>query len=133
MTPHKTSQAVVISDLHLNKNNLKTVQLFENFVDQVAQYSKRLFILGDFFEAWIGDDAMEDFEKNIAQKLLDLRRKNTEIFISGQKRGVTDVIRKQLKRRHAIEPHIGHMKMEGKLGRCRLFSDNKKCRSYCLI
>jgi len=81
MTPHKTSQAVIISDLHLNKNNLKTVQLFEKFLNQIAQYSNQLFILGDFFETWIGDDAMEDFEKKIAKLLLDLKNKSTKIFI----------------------------------------------------
>ena len=44
----------------------------------------------------------------------------TKIFISGQKRGVTTSIRKKLNRRQAIEPHIGHMKNECKLGLSRL-------------
>lgn len=35
---------------------------------------------------------------------------NKEIYISGQKRGVTTQIKKMLKRRSAIEPVIGHMK-----------------------
>jgi len=42
------------------------------------------------------------------------------VFISGQRRGVTSAIKKQMKRRQAIEPHIGHLKNEGKLGLCRL-------------
>ena len=41
----------------------------------------------------------------------------TAVFISGQKRGVTPTIRKELKRRSAVEPIIGHMKEDGKLGR----------------
>ena len=44
----------------------------------------------------------------------------TQVFISGQKRGVTRAIKKQLKRRSAIEPEIGHMKNDGRLGRCYL-------------
>jgi IS5 family transposase len=44
-----------------------------------------------------------------------VRDKN--VFISGQKKGVTKWIRKQMNRRQAIEPHIGHMKNDGKLGR----------------
>jgi len=40
-----------------------------------------------------------------------------KIFISGQKKGMTGWFKKQLKRRQAIEPHIGHMKSDGKLGR----------------
>ncbi len=38
-----------------------------------------------------------------------------EVYISGQRRGLTKTLKKQLKRRSAIEPHIGHMKSEGKL------------------
>lgn len=39
------------------------------------------------------------------------------VYRSGQKRGVTTSIYRMLKRRQAIEPHIGHMKTEGKLRR----------------
>ena len=42
------------------------------------------------------------------------------VFISGQKRGVFGAIKRQLRRRSAIEPVIGHMKSEGHLGRCYL-------------
>jgi IS5 family transposase len=41
------------------------------------------------------------------------------IFISGQKR-VFGAIKRELRRRSAIEPVIGHMKAEGHLGRCYL-------------
>lgn len=40
------------------------------------------------------------------------------IFISGQKRGVFGVIKRELRRRCAIEPIIGHLKADGHLGRC---------------
>lgn len=43
--------------------------------------------------------------------------KKTSVLISGQKRGVTPTIRKELRRRSAVEPVIGHMKEDGKLGR----------------
>ena len=42
------------------------------------------------------------------------------IFISGQKRGVFGVIKRELRRRSAIEPIIGHLKTDGHLGRCYL-------------
>ena len=42
------------------------------------------------------------------------------VFISGQKRGVFGVIKRELRRRSAVEPLIGHMKEEGHLGRCYL-------------
>jgi transposase, IS5 family len=46
--------------------------------------------------------------------------KPRRVFISGQKRGVFGVIKRELRRRSAIEPLIGHMKEEGHLGRCYL-------------
>lgn len=39
------------------------------------------------------------------------------VFISGQRRAITPTIRKELRRRSAIEPIIGHMKEDGRLGR----------------
>jgi len=41
----------------------------------------------------------------------------TQVFISGQRRGITPTIKKELKRRSAVEPVIGHMKSDGKLDR----------------
>ena len=42
------------------------------------------------------------------------------VFISGQKHGVFGAIKRELRRRSAIEAVIGHMKAEGHLGRCYL-------------
>jgi IS5 family transposase len=42
---------------------------------------------------------------------------DTEVFISGRKRGMTPQMKRELKRRSAIEPVIGHMKADGKLDR----------------
>jgi len=43
-----------------------------------------------------------------------------DIFISGQRRGMTPALRRDLRRRSAIEPTIGHMKTDGRLARCPL-------------
>jgi IS5 family transposase len=42
------------------------------------------------------------------------------VFLSGQKRGVFGVIKRELRRRSAIEAVIGHMKTDGHLDRCYL-------------
>ncbi len=42
---------------------------------------------------------------------------DVEVYKARQKRGVTQAIRRELKRRNAIEPIIGHMKNDGLLGR----------------
>ncbi len=49
----------------------------------------------------------------------DPLRNHTKIFISEQRKGLTKSLKKQLKRRSAIESMIGHMKHEGKLWLCR--------------
>jgi IS5 family transposase len=43
------------------------------------------------------------------------------VFLSGQKRGVTAVIKRELKRRSVVEPLIGHLKNDGRLGRNYLY------------
>lgn len=47
--------------------------------------------------------------------------KKLRVFMSGQKRGVTAAIKRELKRRSAVEPLIGHLKNEGRLGRNYLY------------
>lgn len=42
---------------------------------------------------------------------------DTTVIIAGQKRGMTPSLKRQLKRRNAIEPVIGHMKSDGRLDR----------------
>jgi IS5 family transposase len=41
----------------------------------------------------------------------------SRVFVSGQRRGVTPTIRREIRRRAGIEPVIGHMKADGHLGR----------------
>lgn len=45
-----------ISDLHLDPSRPRITELFLQFLRDQARYADRLYILGDFFEAWIGDD-----------------------------------------------------------------------------
>ena len=42
------------------------------------------------------------------------------VFITRQRRGLTPTIKRELRRRSAIEPMIGHMKQDGRLGRNHL-------------
>jgi UDP-2,3-diacylglucosamine hydrolase len=45
-----------ISDLHLAIERPRTLTLFEHFLASYPQPGDRLFILGDLFDVWIGDD-----------------------------------------------------------------------------
>ena len=40
-----------------------------------------------------------------------------KVYIAGQKRRVTDAIRRELRRRPAVEPVIGHLKEDHRMGR----------------
>ena len=48
--------ALFISDLHLTAGDAETTRRFVDFVDGPARTARELYILGDLFEAWIGDD-----------------------------------------------------------------------------
>lgn len=45
-----------ISDLHLDPDRPETIGLFLEFLAHRAQGADALYILGDFFDVWIGDD-----------------------------------------------------------------------------
>lgn len=45
-----------ISDLHLDPDRPEAIDAFVQFVHRDAIYAEKLFILGDLFEVWIGDD-----------------------------------------------------------------------------
>jgi UDP-2,3-diacylglucosamine hydrolase len=45
-----------ISDLHLDDARPAITDLFLRFLDDEARHAQALYILGDLFEAWIGDD-----------------------------------------------------------------------------
>ncbi len=50
-------QTYFISDLHLTPERPDLAKAFATFMTQQAPNAERLFILGDLFEYWIGDDA----------------------------------------------------------------------------
>ena len=48
--------ALFISDLHLDPTRPAVTRAFLQFLSEQAPRASRLYILGDLFEAWIGDD-----------------------------------------------------------------------------
>jgi UDP-2,3-diacylglucosamine hydrolase len=47
---------LLISDLHLTAGDAETTRRFIDFIEGPARTASELYILGDLFEAWIGDD-----------------------------------------------------------------------------
>ena len=60
------SNPVIISDLHLAPKKPKTIMGFVRFMRTFAPRYAELVILGDLFDFWIGDDAIEEAEPIIA-------------------------------------------------------------------
>ncbi|WP_069383544.1 UDP-2,3-diacylglucosamine diphosphatase [Halomonas caseinilytica] len=50
---------LLISDLHLHPGAPAVTEGFLRWLDERAQGADALYILGDFFEAWIGDDLLD--------------------------------------------------------------------------
>jgi len=69
-----------ISDLHLEQNKPHLTKAFENFIDSKVNLHDELFILGDFFEQWIGDDNEDDFIKSVKNILKDKTAKGLKIY-----------------------------------------------------
>lgn len=72
---------LLISDLHLEEERPDITRAFLHFLDTRARQAKALYILGDFFEVWIGDDAMTPFQHGIAGALRRLSDSGTRLYL----------------------------------------------------
>lgn len=70
-----------ISDLHLEEARPDITDAFLSFLADKAKGVQRLFILGDFFEAWIGDDERTPLQDRVADALKELNSGGTDIFL----------------------------------------------------
>lgn len=70
-----------ISDLHLEESRPDITDAFMAFLSEKAAGVERLFILGDFFEAWIGDDEHTPLQEQVAGALKALSDTCTDIFL----------------------------------------------------
>ena len=60
-----TAGTFFISDLHLDESRPEHVDALARFLDEKAAPAQALFVLGDLFEAWIGDDDDSDFNRQV--------------------------------------------------------------------
>lgn len=75
--PRKT---LFISDLHLEENHPKTTQQFLALLNRCDATVDALYILGDLFEAWIGDDDDTPFHRQIISALKATTQKGLPIY-----------------------------------------------------
>ena len=72
---------LLISDLHLEEKRPDITRAFLHFLATRARQAEALYILGDFFEVWIGDDGMTPFQHEIARALRELSDAGTRIYL----------------------------------------------------
>ena len=69
-----------IADLHLAQNRPDITACFLRFLKDEATKAQTLYILGDLFEAWIGDDDDSAFLDTVAKALTTLSGFGTKIY-----------------------------------------------------
>lgn len=72
---------LLISDLHLQEQRPDITRAFLRFLEDKAADAKALYILGDFFEVWIGDDGASAFQLSIANALRKVSEAGTQIYL----------------------------------------------------
>ena len=75
-----------IADLHLTEERPDITALFLHFIANEASQADALYILGDLFEVWIGDDLDSPLHRQIATALSALSAKGVPVyFIHGNR------------------------------------------------
>ena len=69
-----------ISDIHLSEDTPHLTNAFKTFLNESRETCTHLFILGDLFEIWIGDDDDNSFSQEIKKILIDFTLNGPETF-----------------------------------------------------
>ena len=72
---------LLISDLHLSQHRPGTVDLFLRFLQEQARRASELYILGDLFDAWIGDDNILPPAPQVIQALRQLTESGCKVLV----------------------------------------------------
>ena len=74
-------EALFISDLHLHADAPETAKSFFAFLDRHAAQTQKLFILGDLFEYWVGDDEMVlPFNHSVVEAIRKVSDAGTQVL-----------------------------------------------------
>ncbi|PIT18588.1 UDP-2,3-diacylglucosamine diphosphatase [Snodgrassella alvi] len=76
---------IFISDLHLSEQTPPLNELFHRCLQQWQGNIDALYILGDFFDVWIGDDDDNDFIRHIKNELKAFTASTPVYFIHGNR------------------------------------------------
>lgn len=75
--------SLLISDLHLGEQQADLNQLFERFLQQTAPNADALYILGDLFEYWLGDDTLDQtWHARVCDTLHNLSMSGVKLYFA---------------------------------------------------
>lgn len=76
-------RALFISDLHLCEERPGISALFAHFMNHIAPGADHLYVLGDLFEYWIGDDQLDHdaLAREVAAHFARLADRGTRVFL----------------------------------------------------
>ena len=67
-----------ISDLHLSESHPELTELFLRFMREKAPQARSVYILGDLFDFWIGDDEQSELTQTVAQAIQSVVQRGVE-------------------------------------------------------
>lgn len=73
-------EPVFISDLHLHPEKPDILARFTQFIAWAKIHAQQVYILGDFFHAWVGDDDLTQWSLNIAKQVRSLHDSGIEVY-----------------------------------------------------
>jgi UDP-2,3-diacylglucosamine hydrolase len=70
-----------VSDVHLSAARPDLVELFVRFLSNEARQADALYILGDLFDLWLGDDDPDPVSRRVTAALADLTRSGVPVYL----------------------------------------------------
>jgi UDP-2,3-diacylglucosamine hydrolase len=72
--------AHLISDLHLDESRPALTDILFRFLRTRARTAPELFLLGDIFEVWIGDDCKDPLVEEFARQVAAVAQAGTQVY-----------------------------------------------------
>jgi UDP-2,3-diacylglucosamine hydrolase len=74
-----SNQTIFLSDIHLCESRPRIIDAFVSFLSKLTNEVEALYILGDLFEYWIGDDSRQ--HENVIKALKKVTNQHIQVFL----------------------------------------------------
>jgi len=101
----------LISDLHLDAERPQLTEILVRFLQGPAREAAALYLLGDVFEVWIGDDDTSALIDTVASELAAVARGGTHVYFMHGNRDflVGEVFARRAGATLITDPHVVHL------------------------